>query len=91
MPLNYTRAMIENALSGSLKDAKYIKDEIFGLNRVQSISNIPEDILDPKKSWKNPEEYDKIAINLAKKFNKNFEQFESQSSEDILLGGPILK
>ena len=91
MPLNYTRAMIENALSGSLKDAKYIKDEIFGLNRVQSISNIPEDILDPKKSWKNPEEYDKIAINLAKKFNKNFDQFESQSSEDILLGGPILK
>ena len=91
IPLNYTRAMIENALSGSLKDAKYIKDEIFGLNRVQSISNIPEDILDPKKSWKNPEEYDKIAINLAKKFNKNFDQFESQSSEDILLGGPILK
>ena len=83
--------MIESALNGSLKDAIYLKDEIFGLNRIQSISDIPEDILDPKKSWKKPEEYDRIAINLAKKFNKNFEQFKPQSSKDILLGGPILK
>jgi phosphoenolpyruvate carboxykinase (ATP) len=91
IPLKYTRIMIENAINGSLENAKYVKDEIFGLSRIETISNIPESILDPKKSWKKPEEYDRICTNLAKKFNKNFEQFKSQSSKDIFLGGPILK
>ena len=91
IPLKYTRIMIENAINGSLENAKHVKDEIFGLSRIETISNIPESILDPKKSWKQPEEYDRISTNLAKKFNKNFEQFKSQSSKDIFLGGPILK
>lgn len=40
--LHYTRQMVNQAISGKLKDAEYKKDETFGLNIPVEIKDVPK-------------------------------------------------
>ncbi|NVK51133.1 MAG: hypothetical protein HWE09_15280, partial [Cyclobacteriaceae bacterium] len=51
---------------------------------------VPSDVLNPRNTWNNPEEYDKQAWILAESFINNFKQFEEFASEDILKGAPSI-
>ena len=75
--LSYTRKMINEALTASFKDLDFIKDKIFGLNRLKHIEGIPKEVLDPRKSWRDANEFDEAAKKLALKFQNNFKQFQS--------------
>ncbi len=86
--LKYTRAMVIAALDGELDQVEYQTDPIFGLNMPTSCPNVPENILDPKKTWSDPDSYDKKARNLAQSFIKNFEQFESAADDEIKNAAP---
>ena len=88
MKLGYTRAMITAALNGELNDVEFVNHEVFGLAMPVSCPNVPNEILSPKNTWSNKEEYDKVANDLSKKFNKNFEKFADYASEEILAGAP---
>jgi phosphoenolpyruvate carboxykinase (ATP) len=88
--LSYTRAMIRAALSGELQDVNYIEHSIFGLMMPENCPNVPSDLLDPKNTWADKDEYDLQAISLAKKFEENFKTFEDQASPEILKGTPNL-
>lgn len=88
MKLKYTRAMITAALNGELDDVKYSEHEIFGLSMPNTCPNVPEELLHPKNTWENKQDYDKTALKLSQKFNANFEKFADNASTEILEGAP---
>ena len=98
--LKYTRAMIQASIDNRLKNVKYIKHNIFGLNMPIICNDVPERILNPINTWENQQLYLSKAKNLAKLFHLNFKKIENslilQANIDknklksILKGGPCL-
>lgn len=88
MKLSYTRAMITAALEGKLDSVEFKSHRYFGFDVPQTCPEVPSEVLNPRKTWKNPEDYDLQASKLAKSFIENFKQFEDYASEDILKGAP---
>jgi phosphoenolpyruvate carboxykinase (ATP) len=72
-----TRAMVNAAISGEIKNSKFYKDPIFGFLIPEECPGVPSDILNPRNNWDIGEEYDKkasilkkkIALNSAEKFD----------------------
>lgn len=87
MALNYTRAMVQAALQGELTNVETATDEIFGLHVPVECPGVPDDVLQPKKTWNDPKAYDMKARELASKFKENFKKFVHVSA-DVEEGGP---
>lgn len=90
MKLKYTREMISSALEGELDKVEYHTHPIFGLEMPKECLNVPNEVLDPRETWKDKEAYDIKAKELALFFKNNFKKFEDNASEDILKGGPLV-
>ncbi len=88
MKLSYTRTMVEAAMTGELDKASYTKDPVFGLQIPTQIEGVPSEVLQPRNTWENGEEYDKAAHQLAEAFRNNFVKFTDVPSE-IINAGPI--
>jgi len=86
--LNYTRAMITAALTGQLDAVSYEKLPIFNLEFPTVCQGVPTEMLNPRLTWTNTDDYDKTANNLASQFAKNFQKFEEQTNEAIKSAGP---
>ncbi|GIV40828.1 MAG: hypothetical protein KatS3mg034_0138 [Vicingaceae bacterium] len=86
--LKYTRAMINAALNGDLDNVEYWETPFFGLQVPVSVPGVPDEILNPRNTWKNPDEFDRKAMELAEKFVKNFEKYRSFANEEILTAAP---
>lgn len=89
MKLKYTRAMITAALKGQLDAVEYIRHDVFGIAIPMSCPEVPAEILNPKNTWDNPELYDIKAVELAQKFNANFNKFAAFANEEIRTGAPL--
>lgn len=89
MKLAYTRAMVEAALEGELNNVETVKDIIFGLEIPQHVTGVPDEVLQPNKTWADQAAYEAKAKELAAKFRENFKKFTSVSSEIEEKGGPI--
>ncbi len=89
MKLPYTRAMIQSALEGELNNVETIKDSIFGLEIPLHVPGVPDEVLQPSKTWSSEEAYDAKAKELATKFRENFKKFTSVSADIVEKGGPI--
>ena len=88
MDLSLTRAMVSAVLSGGLKDIKTEADPIFGLGIPLSCPGVAAQVLNPRKTWKDPNAYDKKARELAKMFNENFKEYEKDTLNDVKAAGP---
>jgi phosphoenolpyruvate carboxykinase (ATP) len=88
MKLKYTRAMITAALNGELDAVEYKDHAVFGLAIPQSCPDVPNDILNPSKTWKDAALYDQKAVELAQKFKANFAKFEEFANPEIMAGAP---
>lgn len=86
--LKYTRSIITAALEGHLDNVDYVEHEIFGVKMPVSCPEVPSDILNPKNTWSNKEDYDTKSNLLAEKFINNFKEYESQAGEEILAAAP---
>lgn len=85
--LGHTRAMVTAALNGSLKDVPYEFDPIFSLSVPKRVEGVPNDILIPRNTWDDKQQYDKTAKELALRFAKNFTKFKGVAKE-IAEAGP---
>jgi phosphoenolpyruvate carboxykinase (ATP) len=85
--LSYTRAMVRAALAGELDEVETYTDPVFGLHVPLHIPGVPDAIMHPRKTWRNPNAYDAKARDLAARFVENFRQFEDVP-EDVLAAGP---
>lgn len=91
MELQYTRAMINAALDGSLEAANkdnYHIHSVFGVLQPRTCPNVPTAFLSPRKTWKNDEAFYDTAYKLSRSFQENFEKFKAYASAEILEGGP---
>lgn len=89
MKLAYTRAMIQAALEGELNDVDTVRDEVFGLQIPLHIPGVPDDVLQPAKTWTNEELYLEKARELAEKFRANFKKFAGLPYDIEAKGGPL--
>ncbi|MDQ0215775.1 phosphoenolpyruvate carboxykinase (ATP) [Oikeobacillus pervagus] len=87
--LAYTRSMVQSALLGELESTETIKDEIFGLEIPLHVPGVPDEVLQPVKTWEDDKAYEQKAKELAAKFNENFKKFNNVAVEIEKLGGPI--
>ena len=90
MKLKYTRAMITAALNGELDHVEYENHKVFRIAMPQTCPNVPTEILNPRNTWENKELYDNKSIELAKKFNANFEKFSGLANSEIIEGSPLI-
>ncbi|HRF26872.1 MAG TPA: phosphoenolpyruvate carboxykinase (ATP), partial [Ferruginibacter sp.] len=88
MKLPYTRAMITAALEGKLDNAEFEAHSVFGMMMPKECPGVPAEVLNPRNTWANKEEYDAKAKDLAAQFIKNFEKYASGVSEEILAAAP---
>ena len=88
MKISYTRAMIREALNGSLAKTPTVQDPVFGLHIPQAVAGIPVDVLTPRNTWADKAAYDVKAKDLAERFKKNFEQFAPSVTQGVRDAGP---
>jgi len=88
MSLKYTRAMIRAALSGQLDHVPTRREPVFGLEVPNHVPRVPDDVLDQRKTWKDPASYDAQAQKLTGLFRQNFEQFADAVSPAVRQAGP---
>ncbi|HKC67516.1 MAG TPA: phosphoenolpyruvate carboxykinase (ATP) [Bacteroidia bacterium] len=86
--LSYTRTMITSALNGELSKVQYKKHEIFGLLMPLECPNVPSELLNPSRTWKDKNKYEETAMKLAQAFQNNFEQYKNAANAEIIAGGP---
>lgn len=89
--LKNTRGIINAIHAGDLDNVPTETDNVFGFEVPTECPNVEQEILLPGKTWENPEEYDKQARKLGTLFNKNFEKYTEESSEEILNAGPKIE
>jgi phosphoenolpyruvate carboxykinase (ATP) len=74
--LAYTRAFVTAILNGTLKNAKFSPDPIFGLPIPDRVEGVPSEALNPRNTWKDGAAYDAKAKELAAKFRANDKKFD---------------
>ncbi|WP_214817145.1 phosphoenolpyruvate carboxykinase (ATP) [Exiguobacterium sp. s59] len=89
MKLAYTRAMVNAAVNGQLRDVETMKHDIFNVEIPVAIDGVPSDVLNPRDTWSDPARYDVEAKALAMKFKENFNRF-TKASESIIAAGPLV-
>ncbi len=87
----YSRAVIAAAISGELEDVAFTPDPVFGFEVPQQCPGIPAEVLDPRSTWADPQEYDVKAAELARLFVANFEQYAATAGPEVAAAGPIVE
>lgn len=88
--LRFTRRMLHEALEGNLNETEYHEEPVFGLQVPVEVDGVPSEILIPRNTWKDQQNYDEKAEKLAQMFSDNFKQFQQSASKEIITAGPKL-
>jgi phosphoenolpyruvate carboxykinase (ATP) len=83
MKIAHTRAMLRAALEGKLNDVPMTPDPNFGVLVPENCPDVPQDVLNPKTTWSDKSAYDKAAHHVARMFEENFKEFESQVEDSV--------
>jgi phosphoenolpyruvate carboxykinase (ATP) len=86
----HTRAMLNAALEGTLDDAEYVEDPVFGLSVPTSVPGVPSELLTPRSTWSDPKSFDDQARKLAGMFVANFAAYAEGVDEAVVKSGPRL-
>jgi phosphoenolpyruvate carboxykinase (ATP) len=73
--LAYTRRMLHAALSGELEGVEYAPHPVFKVMAPKECPDVPAEVLDPRRTWADPQAYDRAAHELSRRFHENFRQF----------------
>jgi phosphoenolpyruvate carboxykinase (ATP) len=90
MPIQATRTMLSAALSGQLDDSEFRVDALFGFEVPTAVPGVDGNLLDPRATWRDPEEYDRKARDLAQLFADNFAKRFGDVGESVQAAGPNL-
>lgn len=86
-----TRGIIDAILDGSINKVKTKKLPIFDFEVPTELPGVDPNILDPRDTYKDLNEWFKKAVDLASRFNKNFKKYENNEPGKVLVkAGPKL-
>jgi phosphoenolpyruvate carboxykinase (ATP) len=91
MPLKYTRAMIQAALTGQLDHIEFCSEPHFGLWIPKECPGVPKELLNPAATWEDETSYRQQALDLIMRFEKNFERYTETVSPQITTAGPHIR
>ena len=83
MKIQHTRALLDAALDGSLAKVPFKKEPFFGLAIPEHVPGIPDEVLDPRRTWADKAAYDRQAKALVHRFEENFANFEGGVGDDV--------
>ncbi|QXT39700.1 phosphoenolpyruvate carboxykinase [Gymnodinialimonas ceratoperidinii] len=83
MPIHATRSLLTAALDGSLNEGEFRKDPNFGFDVPIHCRDVADLLLDPRRTWDNPESYDRQAQRLVDMFADNFAQYVDHIDDDV--------
>jgi phosphoenolpyruvate carboxykinase (ATP) len=89
--LKNTRAIIDAIISGEIDEKQTKLIPYLNLSIPTALPNVSAEILDPRDTYKNEEEWVRKAKDLASRYIKNFEQYTNTEEGKRLVGaGPSL-
>jgi phosphoenolpyruvate carboxykinase (ATP) len=88
MNIDHTRSMVRAALAGSLDEASYVVDPVFGVEVPTDIPGVPASFLQPRSTWLDGAAYDRQAAALARMFAANFAAYADGVPADVRAAGP---
>ena len=84
-----TRAIIDAILDGSIDNANMETLPIFNLSVPTQLPHVDSDILDPRNTYENPNEWNQKATDLASRFINNCEKFiDDDEAKNLVNAGP---
>jgi phosphoenolpyruvate carboxykinase (ATP) len=86
MSIKHSRALVSAALNGDLDKVEFVTEPAFGLHIPVSCPGVPAQVLNPRNAWADKEAYDRLAADLAARFEANFHQFDAP--EAVRAAGP---
>ena len=89
IPLAFTRAMIKAALNGELNNVQTEKHVVFNFSMPIECPGVPHEILNPRETWIDKDQYDQKAKQLAREFKANFEKYRAGTDPAIADAGPL--
>lgn len=75
IPLSRTRAILRTIFNDELNTVETATETFFGLHIPVVCPGVETQMLNPRKSWANPDEYDNMARELVKDFDNNYAQY----------------
>jgi phosphoenolpyruvate carboxykinase (ATP) len=88
-PIPITRAVVHAILQDELAKSDYEMLPNFNIAIPKSLSGVDSHLLNPRRTWKDPQAYDKQASELISKFQENFKKF-SDVAPAVKAAGPTL-
>jgi phosphoenolpyruvate carboxykinase (ATP) len=88
MPIKATRALLNAALDGSLRDAEFRTDPFFGFAVPVAVPGVDPAILNPRDTWADKDAYDAQARHLVQLFIDNFTQFAKHVDDSVRQAAP---
>jgi phosphoenolpyruvate carboxykinase (ATP) len=86
-----TRAIIDSILDGSIDQAQTSNLPLFNLTVPTSLPGVNPDILDPRDTYPQQQQWQDKAEDLATRFVNNFEKFtDTEHGKSLVKAGPIL-
>ena len=85
-PLEYTRAFVRAILDGSLRNADFEPDPVFGLPVPGAVRGVPTTMLHPRETWSDKAAYDVKAKELAALFRGNDQKYDM--TDAVRAAGP---
>ena len=82
----YTRAMVDDAVEGDLRNVEFEIEPAFGLSIPKACPGVPPEMLNPRNAWSDKAAYDKMAAELRGRFARNFEMFDAPP--EVRVAGP---
>jgi len=86
--IEYTRALLNAALSGKLLSVEYGTDPVFGFDVPTRCDGVPSQVLNPAESWPSKDGYMQKYRQLASRFINNFKKYEAACPPEIVGAGP---
>jgi ATP-dependent phosphoenolpyruvate carboxykinase len=87
MKLSYTRKCVDAVLDGSINNADFIEDPVFGVQIPTTVEGVPSEILNPRNAWEDKAAFEATALKLASAFQENFKEF-ILADNDLSVYGP---
>lgn len=83
MSLKITRKIIDAVHEGGFDNVEWEKFPVFGFHIPKSCPGVDSNILNPRNTWSNKEEFDSTLKKLGQSFAKNFKNYSDRASNEI--------
>jgi phosphoenolpyruvate carboxykinase (ATP) len=87
-PLKYTRAILDAIHSGELAKQEYDTYETFNLQVPKTCPGVPDELLNPAKSWTGTADFKDEVVKLGVLFQENFKKYADQATPEVIAAGP---